>query len=403
MYALQIFNTVIPLLTLPYITRVLGIAEYGAFSIAVNIIGYLQVVVEYGFGMSVTRRISLANQEKTILNNSFTNVLYSRLLLTIGCFGFGGIYYILNQGKDERAICLFILMISLLGYCVQQNYMFQGLMDMKYISILNIFTRTISVMLTFFLVKDSSDIFIYCLLYSLPSFLSGFFGLILAKIKYKLTLIKTNWRNVFSELKDGVYVFSTQLSSKVFSAIGITFLGVFASKSEVGAFSAIQKIPSLLILVWAPFGQVIYPVTSRKMSGGFSEGVKYVYKLRRYILPLFIMLSITIGIFSNPIVRLLFGEEYVNNAFWVLPLLAWVIVSINNNFLGSKILLAGGHDKEYSIVFQIGVVLTIIINFFLVYFFHGIGAAWAPLISDLILGLMLYAQIQTLKKKERYK
>ncbi|MCB7065273.1 oligosaccharide flippase family protein [Enterocloster citroniae] len=57
MYLLQIFNTIVPLLTLPYITRILGASQYGMFSIAINIITYFQVIVEYGFGMSATRKL----------------------------------------------------------------------------------------------------------------------------------------------------------------------------------------------------------------------------------------------------------------------------------------------------------------------------------------------------------
>ena len=59
MYLLQLFNTVIPLLTLPYVTRILGRDGYGLFSIALNFVGYLQVVVEYGFGMSATRKVAV--------------------------------------------------------------------------------------------------------------------------------------------------------------------------------------------------------------------------------------------------------------------------------------------------------------------------------------------------------
>ncbi|MCI1524616.1 MAG: oligosaccharide flippase family protein, partial [Lactobacillus crispatus] len=59
MYLLQLFNTVIPLITLPYITRILGTEKYGIFSTSFNIVGYLQVIVEYGFAMSATREIAL--------------------------------------------------------------------------------------------------------------------------------------------------------------------------------------------------------------------------------------------------------------------------------------------------------------------------------------------------------
>ena len=63
MYLLQFFNAIVPLLTLPYITRVLGASQYGLYALAINFVGYLQVLVEYGFGMSATREIALSSED----------------------------------------------------------------------------------------------------------------------------------------------------------------------------------------------------------------------------------------------------------------------------------------------------------------------------------------------------
>ena len=79
LYALQFFNLVVPLLTLPYITRILGAESYGTFSIALNVITYLQVVVEYGFGMSATRKVAIEGKKN--LNRTFTAVIFGRSIL----------------------------------------------------------------------------------------------------------------------------------------------------------------------------------------------------------------------------------------------------------------------------------------------------------------------------------
>ena len=80
LYLLQIFSTLAPLLTVPYIVRVLEPAQYGVFSMSLNIIGYLQVIVEYGFAMSATRKVALnGDQEK--INKMFTTILFARIML----------------------------------------------------------------------------------------------------------------------------------------------------------------------------------------------------------------------------------------------------------------------------------------------------------------------------------
>lgn len=400
MYALQIFNTIIPLLTLPYVTRVLGTSNYGVFSIALNFFGYLQVIVEYGFGMSVTRRISLSNKDSYTVNKSFSTVLGSRLFLTLVCFIFTLIYCAMNIKDITQCLCLGIMIIGIFGICMQQNYLFQGMLDMKYISLVNIISRIISIILIFTFVKTDKDILLYSLLYSISPFFSGVIGLLIARKRYNIKFVKITLSDIFNEIKDGFYVFSTQLSSKIFGAIGITFLGFFASNAEVGMYSAVQKIPSILILGWAPISQVLYPLSSKKMQKSFSNGIKFVKKVRLVVLPLFIFVSILLCLFSKQIVHIAFGSEYVNASIWLIPLLLWVIISINNNFLGSQILLASGHDKEYGKLFQIGVLFTVIINLLLIYLYGGAGASIAPALSDFILCILLNNAIKKIDSHE---
>ena len=80
LYALQFFNTIIPLITIPYITRILGAEQYGIFSLALNFTSYLQVAVEYGFALSATRQVAFLKNDKD-LNKLFVSVISARFIL----------------------------------------------------------------------------------------------------------------------------------------------------------------------------------------------------------------------------------------------------------------------------------------------------------------------------------
>lgn len=398
MYTLQFFNMVVPLITLPYVTRILGSSGYGVFSTAFNIVSYLQVVVEYGFIMSATRKVAINGRKD--LNKTFTTVILGRSLLLGVCIVISTFYVLFNSTHTTLCYCFLILLVCLLGYCVQMNWCFQGLQEMKYISVVNIIARSSSTVLIFLFVKSANDLYLYCLLYSISPFLSGFIGLFLAKKKYSLHFIKIRFKDVLQELKDGFYVFTTQLSSKVFGAIGITFLGIFATSSVVGIYSAIQKIPNVMVLLWSPIDQVIYPITSKHYENSFAEGQNFVKWARKKILPLFVILAVLIGVLSKPVVQILYGSEYSPFFYWLLPLLAWLIVSIDNNFWGVQNLLGSGHDKEYGEAFQIGVAATILFNFLFIWLWGGTGAAFAPLVSELILNLSLRWKTKGITKQE---
>lgn len=398
LYALQLFNTVVPLLTLPYITRILGASQYGVFSIALNIIGYYQVVVEYGFIMSATRKIALS-EDKRIINKTFTAVLYSRFLLFFACIIVTILLGITGKYSKDQIGCMYVLLIVLIGNCIQLNWLFQGLQQMKFISIASIISRTLSVALTFVFVKSPDDLLLYCVLYAISPLLNGIIGITIAYRKYQLKLIRIRFEDVLKELQSGWYVFTTQLSSKVFGAIGITILGLFATTTEVGIYSAIQKIPNIMILAWSPISQVLYPISSKKMKESVLEGIKFVRKIQHVVIIISIIIAITISVFSKIVVQIAFGSEYANYYYWVIPLLCWLVVAINNNFMGIQVLLAGGFDKQYSKCFQIGILCTVVFNFVLIYLFSGNGACCAPALSEIVLGVLLYIENKKIEKR----
>lgn len=396
LYLLQFFNMVLPLVTLPYITRILGASRYGSFSIALNIIGYLQVVVEYGFELHASREV--ATKGKKYLSKHFTTVIATRFLLTGLCVLIGIIYACVNIDEYEISISFIILLMCLLGYCFQMNWIFQGLQEMRFISIVNVLTRTISTILIFFIVKTDKNLFLYCFLYSLSPLLSGWISCLLAKKRYNLDFVRIRVTDIIDELKSSFYVFTVHMSSRIFGSIGITFLAVFSNNVEVGIFSAIQKIPNLLIALWAPINQVIYPISSKYFSKSIEDGVKYVSKIRSYIIPFFTIGVLILSVASKGIVELMYGQEYAVFFYWIIPLLFWVLISIDNNFWGIQILLANGFDKEYGKVFQIGVVTTIFINGVFIYYWKGFGASIAPVASELVFNLLLRKTIRDVIK-----
>lgn len=425
LYLLQLFNTIIPLFTLPYITRILGPSEYGIFNIALNFIGYLQVIVEYGFTMSATRRIvGITNQfggvsnTLTILTTKksksakadrtqqvtvadsiselFSSVIASRFFLLISSGIIVSVYILLYMHDSEIISCLILLFLGLFGIVIQQNWMFQGLQDMKYISITFIVARTISVVCVFLFVKESDDLIYYCLFQSGTTIIDGLVGFLIAKFKYHLKFYFVTIKKIANELQDGWYVFTTQISGRIFGAIGVTFLGIFSTSTEVGLYSAIQKIPTIILLLWGPIAQVLYPISSSKVMADFNQGKDFVLRIRRRIVPLFGFGIIILMIFSRFIIKIAFGGEYISHFYWVIPLLVWNIVAIDNNFFGIQILLGAGHDKEYSRCFFVSVIATIVSNFALIYFFGGNGACLAPLLAEIILAVLIRKEIKAI-------
>ena len=143
LYIMQTFNSIIPLITLPYITRVLGEAGYGIFSKVFNIVGYLQVIIEYGFGMSGARKAAITTDKKE-LSRLFSAFIFVRALLLIICCVVAGAVILVMEIDTTECICFISFLIMLIGTVFQQNWLFQGIQKMYYIAIISMVSRLIS-------------------------------------------------------------------------------------------------------------------------------------------------------------------------------------------------------------------------------------------------------------------
>ncbi|WP_326716794.1 oligosaccharide flippase family protein [Vagococcus jeotgali] len=394
---LQSFNTIVPLVTLPYITRVLSINSYGEFSLALNWIGYFQVIVEFGFGLTGARKVARRDSDEE-LSFIHSNILYSRLLLMLLSFVLLIFISFLFSVPREQFLSMLILFLMVLATVFQQNWLFQGMSDMKPIAIINMVSRIISVILIFSLVNDTKDLYLYCFLYISNFLIASIIGYIIVYKKYNVRLIFVRWNHIITEIKEGWYLFISSAMSKIFSGIGITILGITATKSEVGVYSAINKIPLILTLFFAAVSQAIYPYMCEQFSISKVNGFNMLKKISIPVIILFLIPSTFLIIFNKQLILILFGEQYVAYSMLLVPFVIWVMGGIVNNFLGIQSLVAAGYQKEYSKEFQKSIIFMLVSMLLLGYFYGAFGIAYSSMFSELLLTILLYRKIQKIKK-----
>lgn len=398
LYTLQIFNTVVPLITLPYITRVLGASGYGTFSYALNIIGYFQVIVNYGFDLTGSRKIAMARNTSEI-SKTFSSITGTKLVLFFTSLLTFGIFLLFIPVSGDVAITTMLLFIMLLGESIQPTWLFQGLQEMKFITLVSVFTRLLSIMLIFMFIKEPGDIFVYTIIYAIIYLLNGFISLQVVNNKFKIRFLKIGKQDIWHEIKDGWQIFSTSFASKIFAGIGITILGLSSSTEIVGIYSAIYKIPTLIIMAYTPFGQVLFPFISKKFDESFGNGLAIVKKIGSFITLMLLMLVGVVIFYSTPIVELLYGSEYSQYATVTIPLLIWSVLGILNNLMGIQVLVASGHKESYAKIFQMIIFINISLNVGLGFWLGMYGVAFAALISETLLTILLFFKINNIKHR----
>lgn len=397
---LQIFNTLMPILTLPYITSILGASNYGFFSIALNIITYFQVVVEFGFAYTGTKKITLYEAEKNnnMISLTYNRIITARLLLFSICTI---VTIILSEcfiSDYKLKKCLYVLLSMILGVTFQLNWLFQGKQDMKIITIINAISRFVSVIFIFGFIKHSEDVGLYSFFYALTFLIVGLLGNLYAIYKYNLTFKFASINDAFNEILDSWYVFTSQAMGRIFSNVNLTIIAFLCSSKIIGIYSAIYKIPYLLLMIYFPISQAIYPYISLKFSKSFIDGKNTLIKLSKMILSFYLLASIILCVNSRRIVLFVFEDEFVEYYFIIFPLTIWAIISIINNILGLQFLVASGHSKDYSISFFYSSVAGFIIYYVFGICFDFIGIISATVLNEAILTLLMIRRINKIVK-----
>lgn len=213
------------------------------------------------------RKIAISRDQDTI-NQCFSEIFTTRIFLCAISFIVMVIYIVCVIHDPYVYICMFILFLMAIGSMFQQNWLLKGLEKMQYITIISVTSRLVSLILIFTLIKNSSDIYVYCFLYVLTFFLIGLGGFVFVIKKIKVRYCKISLKKIPYQLHEALYTFISILGGRVMTSIGVTVLGIVAAQSDVGIYGAINKIPSVIILMFYPISQAIYPYISKRRENG---------------------------------------------------------------------------------------------------------------------------------------
>ena len=188
--------------------------------------------------------------------------------------------------------------------------------------------------------------------------------------------------------------------SKIFSGIGTTVLGAVATVSAVGIYSAIYKIPYIMVLFFSPISQALYPHISVRFSNSFENGCKTVITAAKLVIPAFALAGFAIILLRKQLILIAFGKEYLEYSSIIIPLVLWMLFSVINNFMGIQFLVASGNQKLYSHAFTIGSLITVGLNILLGLIFGIYGVSAAAPIGEVSLAILLYFGVKKQNKEK---
>lgn len=376
--ALQIANYLFPLITLPYLSRILGAENYGIIAFAAAFANYFKAITDYGFNLTATRDIARNSKDIKKVADIFSTVLYAKILLILISSIIASILiWTVPKFSVNPQIFIFSLLASF-GVSLFPDWFFQGLEKMKFITILNLIVKIIFTTLIFILVKERSDFLIVPILNAFSFLIAVILSLYIIFNNYGIHLQYPRAAKIKSTLKQGFNIFVADFIPIIYHSSASLILGFFTSFNNVGIFTAGHKILNLANQMLTALQRSFFPLLNKDM--------KY-FKIYKHTIILCGVLSfLFLVIFSSIIVKVFLSDQFSQTSIVIRILSPWPLFLTIIYAYGTTKMLVEGHGKLYSIITILTSFFGFITSFPLIYFFQALGAS-----VNISLSLGLYA------------
>lgn len=260
---LKAVSVVFPLITLPYLARVIGPDSFGAIAFASAIIAIVETVTDWGFNYTATRDVAQCREDISKVSRIFSEVFFSRLLLTLVCFLLLWVAVDTIPDFREFKVVILITFLYIPGNIMFPEWLFQAMEDMKYITIFNIVSRLIFTMLIFVVIKVQSDYIYQPLLIACGYFVSGVAAQVVIYRKFGVRLRLPDWRSAWTRLRRSTDMFISLIMPNLYTNFSTMLLTGYCGEGATGIYSGATRFQSLIDQFTQILSRTFFPFLAR--------------------------------------------------------------------------------------------------------------------------------------------
>lgn len=365
LYIMSIAKLIFPLLTLPYLTRVLSEDSYGFVSYVRSCMTYMQLIIDFGFILSSVKDITKSDGDRERIGYITGNTFLAKTMLSIVSAAALVIMCFAIDILKLNIIYVILSFVAVFFTSYLADFLFRGIEKMHYITIVYLISKGLSVILTFVFVKDDGTILWIPVLEIIMNVVSIVISAFIIKklgIKIRVSTIK----ECFLMIKDSFVYFLSSIATTAFSALNTLLIGIFITDlTQVAYWSLCINIISAIQGLYAPICNSVYPYMIRERS------LKFIHKVLILIMPVVTVGCVLCFFMSKTVLYVVGGEKYVEAAYlfkWLIPILFF---SFPAQLYGWPTLGAIGKEKATTVstilaavVQLLGIVFLIITNSF---------------------------------------
>ena len=377
----QVLATALPLITTPYINRVLGAEQLGTYTYVANIANYFTIFAMLGFNNYGSKMIAATKHNENELAHTFSSIRKLQCLMATVVVA---IYLLfISLCIPEHKSLYFIESLWIINCFIDINWFFWGMEKVKLTVNRNLIIKLITLLGVFIFVRSRNDILIYAFILVIGTILSDIY--LISQVKKYVKGTKTTFYEMIAHIKPCIALFIPIVAMSIYQQMDKTMLGVLSTYEQVGYYSSADKIVNIPLGIITGLGTVSLPrIVSLISENKIMEYKKVVEK--SISLVMFMCSAIAFGILavSQEFVPLFFGREFLPCVSLVSFLTFVIFFKAISTVLVNQILIPNDNEKYYIISVFIGAFINLILNYSLIRKFDAVGAVYATLISELI-------------------
>lgn len=393
--ALQIAGYIFPLITYPYLAKVIGVEGFGKIAFAGAIIAWIHSVTDWGFNYTATRDVAKNKNNPQIVSEIFSNVLWSRIFLTCVSFIVLCILIFFIPKFKENAPIILVSFLMIPGHVFFPEWFFQACEKMKYTSIINIIIKAIFTIAVFVFIKDSDDYILQPLLNSISYLICGIVALYIIVVSWGIRIKRPSMKAVLVTIRNSSDIFINNLAPNLYNSFSKILLGIYSIGGFFnGILEAADKVITIFYQLLLVVSRTFFPFLARRID----KHNIYV-KLN---LSITIILALAICVFAPIIIRVLFSEEFCDA---VLPLrilsVSMVFMSLSNVY-GINYLILVSEEKSLRNITLISSLIGCLMSFILIKQYSYLGAVLVIVLVRALLGTWITIKANLIKKQNQH-
>lgn len=373
----QLVNICVPLVTTPYISRVLGADGVGVYSYSYSIAQLFSIFILLGLNNYGNREVASVRDDKEQLSKTFWSIYCLQFILGI-MVSFAYYSYCIMISDD--IIPAMILGMYVISTCFDVNWLYFGIEKFKFISVRNVIIKLINAVSIFLFVKSKEDVLIYCLIMGI-GFIATQFSLWPYIIK-NIKPTKLVSKDIIKHLKPNCVLFITVIAVNVYKYMDKVMLGAMSSYEQVGYYELSEKVISIPTALVTALGTVMLPRASYLAANGNRENNTLIEKSIVFAMLFSTSTSFGLMAISKDFIPLFYGDGYGECVALFVVLLPSSIFLAFANVIRTQYLLPHNMDKCYVISAVIGAIVNVLVNSTLIPLYGSVGAGIGTTLAE---------------------